>query len=86
MTVRPKLSLRASNASVAISYMKHAQSLSISHAGDCFGHKRPRNDMLSNVIASGVAARQSHTWNTHSHFPFLMFGIASGTSALAMTG
>jgi len=67
------------------------------YAGDCFAVLRTaRNDKFRKtviarrigcpVIASGVAARQSHALNTYSCFSFLMRGIASQFCALlAMT-
>ena len=44
-----------------------------------------RNDKKPRVIASGVAAWQSHALNTYSCFSFLMRGIASSLTLLAMT-
>jgi len=36
--------LRANAVSAAIPYMEHVKLLLLSHAGDCHGHKCPRND------------------------------------------
>ena len=54
---------------VAISCMKQVQLLFISHAWDCFAVLRTaRNDKFrKTVIASGVAARQSHALNARNH-------------------
>ena len=46
-------SLRASNASAAISYIERIKLLFFSHGWDCFGNKFPRNDGYgAHVIAS----------------------------------
>jgi len=60
MTMYPKLSLRANAVSAAIPCMEHAQPLSISHAGDCFGHKCPRNDRVTQTV---IASERSERGN-----------------------